>query len=262
MQLTATLSPLDWVAALMLGSMRLVGCVNFIPAFGRQNLTHLSRNAIALAVGLPYTVAIYQQIQGTSIGSGWLFVLALKEASLGCLIGLLLATPFWAFLSVGVLIDNQRGADAAQQVNPSLPADSSILGDLIERVLVLILVEAGVFPAIFSVISESLRIWPVLEPVPHIMHAGLGVYLDAFRHMLAEALRYAAPILILLLLLEFVFALMSVIVQGMPVHEMAMPIKSLLALVVLSMYATSLFGYGSDDVHEWLYWLRATVMTR
>ncbi|WP_183085226.1 type III secretion system export apparatus subunit SctT [Trinickia fusca] len=250
------------MAAAALGSARLIGCVNFIPAFGRQNLTVLMRNAVALAIGLPFIVAIHERIDGTAVGVTWLGWLALKEGAIGCLIGLLLATPFWAFMSVGVLIDNQRGANAAQQINPTLPADSSVLGEMIQRVLILVLVEAGVFPVIFKVIGDSYTVWPVLQLVPDVTGPQLGAYLAAFQRMLVEGLQYSSPILVLLLLLEFVFALASVIVKGMPVHEMAMPIKSLLSLVVLALYATNLFDYGAREFGEWLPSLEHMVIRR
>ncbi|WP_232456223.1 type III secretion system export apparatus subunit SctT [Burkholderia ubonensis] len=262
MAMSAAQIPFDWAAAAVLGSARLIGCINFIPAFGRQNMTMLIRNASALAIGLPFVFAIHERIEGTMVGTTWLGWLALKEGVIGCLIGLLLATPFWAFMSVGVLIDNQRGANAAQQINPTLPADSSVLGEMIERVLILVLVEAGVFPVLFTVIGDSFTVWPVLQLVPNVEGPHLSAYLAAFQRMLVAGLQYSSPILVLLLLLEFVFALASVIVKGMPVHEMAMPIKSLLSLFVLALYATTLFDYGAREFAEWLPWLRHMVIAR
>ncbi|KWA24784.1 hypothetical protein WT37_04325 [Burkholderia territorii] len=218
------------------------------------------RNAVAFAFGLPYTVAVYARLHNSPIGITWLLWLSLKEALIGCMIGLLLATPFWAFISIGVLVDNQRGANAAQQANPSLQADSSIIGELIERFLIIVLFETGAFSGIFFVISDSLNVWPAHVPFPNLVSVGLDDYLNAFQRMLSAALRYSSPILVLLLIVEFMFALMSVIVKGMPVYEMAMPIKSLIALVVLSIYATILFSHGRVDVHEWLGWLRTTAI--
>ncbi|KUY72582.1 hypothetical protein WI25_12765 [Burkholderia cepacia] len=226
-------------------------------------MTVLMRNASALVIGLPFILALHERIDGTMIGTTWLGWLALKEGAIGCLIGLLLATPFWAFMGVGVIIDNQRGANAAQQINPTLPADSSVLGEMIERVLILVLVEAGIFPVLISVISDSYTVWPVLKLVPNVEKgADLSAYLAAFQHMLVAGLQYSCPILVLLLLIEFLFALASVIVKGMPVHEMAMPIKNLLALFMLALYATNLFGFGTKELAEWLPWLRHMVIAR
>ncbi len=241
------IDPLNMVLALALGMARLAACLALIPVFTPKHVPRLARNAVAMSIGCLFAVAIYPELRaGTVIVP--VFVLMVKEALIGAMLGVLMAMPFWAITGAGVLIDNQRGANAAQQTNPSLQADASVLGEILSRALVIVLIQAGTFHLLFNVVSDSLLLWPATSLLPPVGELKLAMVLDGFRDMLGNAIVYAAPALIVLMLVELSFATASVAVQGMPVHEMAMPIKSLLALFVLAIYSANLLDKAGGDV--------------
>jgi type III secretion protein T len=241
---------LQAVTALALSTARLLGCVSFIPGFGRSHMTAAHRNAICLVVGLPQSMLIWQQLGDNPPPFLYVALFGMKETLLGALVGLLLATPYWAFRSAFTLVDNQRGANAAQIANPSLQADSSVLGELSERALTVLLVQAGVFGLLFDAIANSYALWPVLSPMPEIFTqvGGSSAFSHALLSFAGTALLYSAPVLVMLLLIEFGFAISSTAAQGILVYETAMPVKSLAALFCMAIYFKALMDFALPEI--------------
>lgn len=239
------------VNALALAMARALGFTLMLPPFSRQNMAGTLRTALCLAVSLPQAQLLWQALaqQHLSLAQG--MALGLKEVLLGAMMGFLLAAPFWAVRGAGTLIDNQRGANAAQQANPSLQADSSILGELCERALLAYLIQLGVFVLVFDVLADSYQLWPVLAPLPHFEAAAREALLGAFGHMLTSAVLYSAPVLLLLLLVEYLLATSSTVLQGMDVYQSAMPVKAMLALLMLLLCMPALLPSVAGDAQQW-----------
>lgn len=237
--------------ALGLSMARAVGCVLFIPAFGRRHMTVLHRSAISLAIALPQCQTLWHLLQDRSAMGMPVMVLAFKESVIGCILGLMLATPFWAFQSACTLVDNQRGANAAQQSNPSLQADASILGELAERALIAFLFEAGVFGSFLGVLTDSYGLWPALSPLPDLSPHARAAVVAACANIFADAVIYSVPVILLLLAIEAGFALASVTVQGLDAYQTAMPVKSLAALMMLALCFGAMLVHARGSIESW-----------
>ncbi|MDQ0083806.1 type III secretion protein T [Variovorax boronicumulans] len=245
---------LQAIAAMALSMARQIGCIAFIPGFGRNHMTGMHRNAIGLALALPQAAVIWHRMQLSPPSLAHLALLGLKEGLLGALIGLLLASPYWAFRSAFTLVDNQRGANAAQLVNPSMQADSSILGELSERALTVLLIQAGIFGLLFDAIAQTYTVWPALSVLPDLFtekQIDPAMLSSAFLAFLGSALLYSAPCLLLLLVIELGFAVSSLAAQGIPIYETAMPVKSLAALFCLAIYFGALTKFAFPDIVAW-----------
>jgi type III secretion protein T len=243
------------LGAATLGVARTLSCLLFLPGFSRAHLGGAQRSGVALAVSLPQIVLLHQQLSGSAFTLGLgVAMLGLKEACLGALLGMLLAAPFWAFRAAFTLMDNQRGANAAQLVNPSMQADSSILGDLAERAALVAVIQAGVFVSLFDALGRSYVLWPALAGWPQLDAAGGGAALSALLPELlwfmSAAASYSAPVIALLLLIELTFAIASVSAQGLPIYESAMPVKGLAALVCLLLYFDALIAQALPGIAE------------
>jgi len=237
--------------ALGLSMARVVGCGFFIPAFGRRHMTMVHRNAISLAIALPQCRTLWNLLQNLSTTEVPMIALAFKESVIGCILGLMLATPFWAFQSASTLVDNQRGANAAQQTNPSLQADASILGELAERALIAFLFEAGVFGSFLDVLTDSYGLWPVLSPLPDLSPHARAAVLAACSRIFADALIYGGPVILLLLVIEAAVALASVTVQGLDAYQTAIPVKSLAALMMLALCFGAMLVHAGGSIESW-----------
>jgi type III secretion protein T len=242
----------NYGVALAIGCARILGCVTFIPLFMRQNITRLVRNGICIALSLPFSMKVFTDIhEGAVVGS--VFALAFKEALVGVALGLMLSAPFIAFLGVGVIIDNQRGGNGAQQTNPSMPADASILGDLFQRVVMMIAVETGLFIMIIQIINQSYLVWPALDWSPSFTLSALTLHVPVFTQIIRTTLLFAAPIVLLLILVELVLALVGMSSQGVQTSELSTPVKGFIALFALALSLDHLYEVIYKLNYDWLF---------
>jgi type III secretion protein T len=179
--------------------------------------------------------------------------LVLKECVLGLLIGLVVAGPFWAMQSVGALIDNQRGANAGAQMTPFSHADASLIGSALQQALVVVLAASGVLVLLYQLLLLSYQVWPVLQIAPDLAPYGFDLATQRFDEWLSRTLLFAAPVLAVILLVDFAFAIITLFAPQLQTYFAAIPIKSLAAIAVLGVYVFMLLSYGEDFFRETLH---------
>lgn len=244
--ITAAIEPIaDALLALTLGMARIYPCLFLVPIFAFKELKGMLRHAIVLALALVPAPSIHHAIAGSEHAWTWIVGLIFKEVTLGILLGLLLAMPFWLFESVGALFDNQRGALTGGQLNPALGQDVTPLGHLLKQVLVLLLIIGLGYGVITQVIWDSYLLWPPTLWLPQPTADGFDVYLgllaDTFTHMVL----YAAPLVGLLLMLDFAVAILSLYSQHLQVSSLSMPAKCLVGIAFFLIYLPML-QYHAD----------------
>ena len=247
----SSLSLLLFTQVMALSMARAGGMIVFLPFLTRQQTPAMVRGALCLALSLPAAAQVWPAFSAAPPPPEALLILAIKEGLIGALLGMLAAIPFWAVRGMGTLIDNQRGANAAQQVNPALQADATLLGELSERALVALLVDLGLLQATFTVLAASHAQWPMLDLFPPLDAAHQRGLLQALAGTLTQALLLAAPALLLLLMVELALAIASTAVQGMYVYASAMAVKSVSALFIVVLIAAPLFDQVVGDALRW-----------
>ncbi len=245
--------------AMALSMARAVGCSLFLPSWGRRHMSSMHRNAICLAVSLPQAMAQWEFLMHQTQWVLHPMLMVFKEVLVGGLLGALLSIPFWIFRGAFTLVDNQRGANAAQMNNPSMEADSSLLGEWVERLLLVFLVETGGFLWVFEALSESYLTWPLTSTWPLLSEQVTTQVLAAYARLMMDVLLLASPLLLLLLAIEFGMAIGSTAVQGIDVYQTAMPIKSLAALIFLAVSVNQWFQHIMGRFEFW--WVEGVVKT-
>lgn len=238
------------IIALTLGMARLYPCLLLVPAFAFREIKGVLRNSIVLALALIPMPGIRASLAGHELGWLDLSGLVLKESVIGLLLGLLLAMPFWMFESVGCLFDNQRGALIGGQINPALGDNTSELGHMFKQVLILLLILGGGYSALTQVIWDSYALWPVNQWLPMPATGGWDVYLKLLASTFRFMVLYAAPLVGLLLLIEFGMAILSLYSPQLQVSTLAMPAKSLLGLGFLVLYLPMLCWLGNSQLAQ------------
>jgi type III secretion protein T len=226
----------DSVIALTLGMARIYPCLLLVPAFSFRDLKGMQRNGIVLALALMPMPGIRATLAGVEFHWLSLCGLALKEAVLGMLLGVLLAMPFWLFESIGCLFDNQRGALVGGQINPALGDNTSELGFMFKQVLIMLLILGAGFSSLTQVLWDSYSVWPATRWMPMPAADGFAVYLSLIASIFRFMVLYAAPLVGLLLLIEFGMAILSLYSPQLQVSTLAMPAKSLAGLAFLVLY--------------------------
>ncbi|AZC84010.1 type III secretion system export apparatus subunit SctT [Pseudomonas chlororaphis] len=238
------------IIALTIGMARLYPCLFLVPAFAFREIKGMLRHSIILALALVPMPGIRLSIAGNDLS--WLDLggLVLKESLIGLLLGLLLAMPFWMFESVGCLFDNQRGALIGGQINPALGDNTSELGHMFKQILILLLILGGGYASLTQVVWDSYAIWPANQWLPMPTADGLELYLTLLASTFRFMVLYAAPLVGLLLLIEFGMAILSLYSPQLQVSTLAMPAKSLVGLGFLVLYLPMLCWLGNGQLAQ------------
>ena len=227
---------LDFMPSLLIGMARIYPCAFLVAAFCFQHIRGMPRHAVVMVMALMPAPGIHAALAGQELSAMMLGALVLKEAILGFLLGVLLSMPFWMFESVGALLDNQRGALAGGQLNPSLGPDATPIGHLFKQLAIFLLMVSLGLGSLTQVICDSYLIWPPTVWFPLPAANGFSVFVelvgDTFTHMML----YAAPFIAVLLLLEFGVALLGIYSPQLQVSTLAPPIKCLAGIGILLLY--------------------------
>lgn len=227
---------LEYLPSLVIGMARIYPCGILVAAFCFQHIRGMPRHTLVMVMALMPAPGIHAALAGQDYSAIMLAALVLKEVALGILLGGLLAMPFWMFESVGALLDNQRGALAGGQLNPSLGPDATPIGHMFKQLAIFLLMTSLGLGTLTQVIWDSYLIWPPTLWFPLPAANGFEVFIgllgDTFTHMML----YAAPFIAVLLLLEFGIALLGVYSQQLQVSTLAPPVKSLAGIGILLLY--------------------------
>jgi len=227
---------LEYLSSVLVGMARIYPCAILVPAFLFQHIRGMLRHVVVMVMALMPAPGIHAVLAAEEYSALMISGLVFKEAALGIFLGVLLAMPFWMFESVGALLDNQRGALAGGQLNPSLGPDATPVGHLFKQLVIYLLIAVLGLSVLTQVIWDSYLIWPATAWVPMPAANGFGIFLgilgDTFTHMML----YVAPFIAVLLFLEFGIALLGVYSQQLQVSSLAPPVKSLAGIGILLLY--------------------------
>ncbi|GAB3067062.1 type III secretion system export apparatus subunit SctT [Stenotrophomonas tumulicola] len=214
-----------------LGIARLLACFAWLPYLSAGALpSRMLRVILALVVvtGLwPVTEGL-QRPQGLM----GLALAALVEAMVGTVLGLMLALPYHVFHAVGAFVDSQRGAGVGAMLDPLTGVEATELANLMQMFAAVVFLVAGGLVPLMEAVQGSYALVPMGAPfVPDLpgIHAFVGVVLSA-------ALRMAAPVLLLLFLMEVLLGVLSRFAQQLNAFSVSLAIKSFLAFLALLLY--------------------------
>lgn len=243
-----------WLKMLALAQTRILALFIALPL----RLPAMLRFAAAAALGLVAVPVVadaasadaasaYAATAAAALAPAKLLLILLKEAFIGFAMGYLAAMPFWLFEAVGILVDHQRGAGLAATLDPLSGNDASPLGLLFHQAFIVFFLLGGGFSLLLGTLYDSFTLWGVLQWTPELRPESVPRMLEQLDRLVRLALLLAAPALVAMWLAEFGLALVGRFAPQLPVFFMAMPVKSALALLVLVLYAASLFEHAADQ---------------
>lgn len=227
----------EWLLPLIAGTPRMAAVLLMFSMFGRRVLRGLIRSELVLVLAiflLPQTAALDMMQMG---GWRWLILLA-REAAIGLTLGFFLGAVFWIAENLGYLIDLQTGTSNLAVFDPmSEQADGPMSSFILQIVIALVLAGGGLL-VMLEVVFESYRVWPIRAAAPALGEAlpmVLGAQAD---RLLWQTLRFAAPMIVLLLLIDLVLGLLGRFAEHVDPQSWAMPFKSMAAFFILLLFAS------------------------
>lgn len=206
-----------------------------MPVLTSKNLSgSLIRNALMLAFMLPVIHGIEAAPFFSSplqVNGNFLLALA-SELFIGLVIGFVAAIPFWAIGSAGFLIDTMRGSSMGSIFNPTLGESSSLLSVLFTQLLTVLFFVAGGMNHLLTALYTS---YVLIAPGEHfrLNHAALRFIVQQWDLLSSLFLCFSAPAAAVMLLIDIGMGLLNRSAQQLNVFFLAMPIKSILALLII-----------------------------
>lgn len=214
-----------------------------VPFLGGESVQLPVRVSILVSLGLMLYPLVGPTVPPTPLPVLALAGLFLKEAVLGFLMGFLASKVFWVALGVGMVVDNQRGATIAESLDPASNEQVSPFGQCLQQAVIALFYCSGGFLIFVSGLYRSYAVWPVFSFVPEFG----GSFCEYFLHHVDDIMRLtvvlASPMLITLFVTEFGLGLINRFAPQLNVFFLAMPIKSLVAFVVLVFYLPYLVNF-------------------
>lgn len=217
-----------------------------IPIFSQSNLPGMLRMGIGAALGIVAAPSLMPAVQAWQGDGAQMLMLVVKEVFIGLVMGCLIAVPFWAFEAIGFLMDNQRGATMGATLDPLTGNDSSPLGSLFSQAFIVFVFVSGGFLLMLEALYDSFALWNVFQWRPHLRPESVPIVIDQFMRLVKLALLMSAPAVLAMLLAEIGLAIVSRFVPQLQVFFLAMPIKSALVFLILTLYMATLFEYAQD----------------
>ncbi len=220
---------------------RIAAVFTVLPLFGRRTLRGLIRNEFVLVLAIFAYPAVAPDPSTIGPTAMQYILIAAKESAIGVTFGFFLGTFFWVAENVGYLIDLQTGSQNLQIFDPvNEHEEGPTSGFLLQFVIALTFAGGGLL-TILDLLFESYRVWPIMDAGPRLDEAFLTTVPARADSLFSLTLRYAAPIVILLLLIEFGLGLINRFAEHVDVYTMAMPIKSMVAFFVLLVFLSFIY---------------------
>lgn len=245
----ALFKPIDqFVFAFILSLPRIYGFLSTSQLINSTAVPGIARIGSVLSLALIAAPINYDHVEGFDRSLIHLIFNFAKEYGIGFLLGYLVGWIFWVVESAGELIDNQRGASIASSIDPLQGTESSLLGNLFSLVfLTYIFATASVLPLI-GLIYQSFAFWPATNPFPVLSNDLPKMLLGLFDMAMRLGFTLAAPIVAIMFLAEFALAMISRFAPQIQVFILAMPIKSMIAIVILIFYASFMFPFADSKL--------------
>ncbi len=232
----------------LLGLCRMFVIVSFTPFFAPK-ISSVILLPVCFAFLLPACpLFVHQAALNPDLELTPFLIAALifKEVVLGFLIAFISGVFFYAAMSAGMIIDNQRGASQAQGPDIMNEFQNSPFGSVLMLSLVLIFYASGAVIAYISFIMSSFAFWPVGEVIPGITSAKMAEYAGyGFNLIMLTAMVLCSPFVIVALMTDISLGLINRFAPQLNVFILSMPIKSGMCAALIVMFIQPYMEIGS-----------------
>ncbi|QOZ76313.1 EscT/YscT/HrcT family type III secretion system export apparatus protein [Bradyrhizobium sp. CCBAU 53351] len=233
----------DYFLALLLSLPRLYAFLSASQLLNSAAVPMMPRTATILSLALIAAPINLDYAMSFDHSAAALALYFAKEYAVGFLAGYVVGWMFWAIQAAGGLIDSQRGAAVASAIDPLQGEETSLLGTLLSQAFLTYVLSTGAFLLVLGVVFKSYAIWPATKAIPIASDLFPGMALGLVDVAMRMAFVTAAPVLAVMFLAEFALAIVSRFSPQVQVFVLAMPIKSVLAILVLVFYAPTLMPF-------------------
>lgn len=257
MQQVAALLGEPWIAGVLLLATRIAALLLLTPVLYAVALPAVAR--LLIVVGVASVIAMSFQVEFVPTDAGALVRALLHEAAIGATLGLGVLAAFAGFALAGRLADIQVGFGVAQVFDPLTRTRVPILSSIFSLFALVFFFAIQGHHALLRGIAYSVEKIPVGSAASTLGAAEPLVRQVAVLFALGFAL--AGPIVLMLLLLDFVLGVLSRNLPQLNMLVLGIPVKILAGLLALSVWAGLLAAPSArlyaGIYQAWMAWLPA-----
>jgi type III secretion protein T len=227
--------------------VRLTAAAAVTPFLSTSLVDSRTRNSVLFSWGIIIYPIVAPSMDASIPSVAGLIGLVAKEVVLGILLGFLASKVFWLAMSVGFFIDNQRGASMAAIDDAATGEQTSPFGLFLEQTMTVLFYSGGGLTLFLGAIFESYVVWPIATFYPTFTDMFPGFVLGMADDLMRLVVVYSAPVIIAVFIAEFGLGLMNRFAPQLNVFVLAMPVKSLVAMIVLVVYLPFLLRHLGAD---------------
>lgn len=216
---------------------RFLPIIALAPFFGARVLPHPVKVTFAISM---FVIMLPQLLNVTTTPLEYdlrLVILMIKEIFVGFIIGYLVSMPFQIVQSAGIIIDHQRGGASLMVNDPTIQNQSSPLGTLFNMVLIyLFFFINGPFIFLEGIINSYELIPPDRFFDSNFFAQGSPFWdmqMKLLNKVMVMTIQLASPALIAILMTDVFLGIANRLAPQVQITFLGMPLKSLLALLVV-----------------------------
>lgn len=252
--------PIAFLSLLFLFLGRVLPIISLAPFFGAKVLPHPVKVTFALSL---FVICMPQLLLLTKTPLTFnllLVVLMVKEAFIGLLMGFMISIPYIIAQSAGMFIDHQRGGASLMVNDPTIQNQSSPLGTLFNLVLVFIFFTIDGPIMVIDAIFQSYEMIAPDQMIDSSFFNEDSTFFKSIVSLFGKVMRIAtqlaAPALIAILMTDFFLGVVNRLAPQVQITFLGMPLKSLLALMMV-FFGWKLFtGQLAIESLSWLNYTR------
>lgn len=230
-------TPFSLLCMLFLSLGRLLPIISFAPFFGARVMPHPVKVVFAFTLFVCYLPLLLRTTTTPLNFNLALTLFLLKEIIIGTMIGFLISIPFTIAQNVGMLIDHQRGGSSLMVNDPTIQNQSSPLGILFNMVLIYLFFQIDGPFYLIDAIARSYEVIPLDQFLhPDFFKAGTSFW-DLQKKLMNEVMvisvQLAGPSLVIILMTDLFLGIANRLAPQVQVTFLGMPLKSLLALMIV-----------------------------
>ncbi len=219
---------------------RILGAVNMCALFTDTYFNSLLRNSFALVLSL-ILIPYYNNLDLSNLT--WLakVILLVSNFMCGSLIGFFMSLPIYAIESCGNIIDMQRGEQMGAIINQITKNPASTVGKLLSKSFMVYIIFNNGLLFFLNLVFNSFTVLPVNSLFPLLDLTHINRYLFLMSEYFHWVVVLALPLITIMFFVDIILGVVSAFIPQLNVTVLSMPIKSISALFVLSLYISFLF---------------------
>lgn len=257
--------PMTALSVFLLSLARLLPIIAQSPFFGARLLPHPVKMAFAISLFIIFLPTILVTTTTKIQFNPFMILLFGKELFIGFAIGFIMSIPFTVVQSMGMIIDHQRGGASLNVNDPTIQNQSSPLGTLYNFMLIYIFYMIdGPFYFLDAVV-RSYEIIPIdrfLSPTFFSDQVTFwDIQLKMYNKVMVMAAQLGAPALIAILMTDMFLGIANRLAPQVQITFLGLPLKSLLALLVLTLGFKLHHQQTVIEVYRWFDVLRDSIFS-